>query len=449
MKENQQEVSHNRGLTRQFLFSKTESMKVDDKAGKGLSFDSIAMKEKFPDILQDQEFSDYALKRLGSSSIFGAIIVQPDEPSDNTEESKTGTSADVLTDLAGIIDDVCTKNNGFWGRMGTGMFGCFFLEADKNSCLKIAEKIKCNVADKMNGTVTAGIALYPTIDFDKDRILGNAHKALHHAAFFGPGSSVVFDTISLNISGDRLYQDNNINGAIEEFKAALLLDPVNVNVHNSLGVCYGVLGNFEKALEHFQQAIEIDPKEAMSLYNAGIVNVLTNKKDEALDLILKAESEGEDIFEVALEAGKIYLEKKDFSKAEELIKKALKLKPKSGIAFRYLGECYLAEKMEDKAISAYKNAIKKNPNDAHSLSALGYLFDLQGENPEITTIFCQQSVEIAPDNGLFRNRLGRLYLKQNQPEEALIEFEKAQELGHDSTEFIDKTKDILMEKETK
>jgi tetratricopeptide (TPR) repeat protein len=83
------------------------------------------------------------------------------------------------------------------------------------------------------------------------------------------------------------------------------------------------------------------------------------------------------------------------------------------------------------------------------LSALGYLFDIQGENPEITTIFCQQSVEIAPENGLFRNRLGRLYLKQNQLKEALIEFEKAQDLGHDSMEFIDKIKDMLMEEQDK
>jgi len=457
MKNNQKELFHNRSLTRQFLFSKTESMQEYDKTSSRLSFDPGSLKKEFPNILKDQSFIDYAVKKLDSSSKFGAIIAQTDESSrslqnslqNSLQESETDQSADILLDVARTIDLICKSNNGFWGQIGTDMFGCFFPEADKQICQDIAKKIKRDVADNNNRTITIGIALYPTVDFDKDRILDNAHKALHHAAFFGPGSSALFDTVSLNISGDRLYQNNDINGAIEEFNTALLLDPLNINVHNSLGVCYGVLGAFEKALEHFKQAMQIDPREIMALYNAGIVNVLINNKDEALDLILKAESEGEDIFEVVLEAGKIYLEKKNLSKAKEFIEKAVNLRPESGAAFRYLGECYLADQITDKAVSAYKKAIKQNPNDAHSLSALGYLFDLQGENPEITTILCQQSVEIAPDNGLFRNRLGRLYLKQNQLKEALIEFEKAQDLGHDSIEFIDKINDILMEKEAK
>ena len=101
--------------------------------------------------------------------------------------------------------------------------------------------------------------------------------------------------------------------------------------------------------------------------------------------------------------------------------------------------------MTDEAVSAYKKAIRQNPNDADSLSALGYLFDLQGENPEITTIFCQQSVDISPDNGLFRHRLGSLYLKRNQLEDALEQFQKADELGHDSKALIKKIKKLMQE----
>jgi len=52
-------------------------------------------------------------------------------------------------------------------------------------------------------------------------------------------------------------------------------------------------------------------------------------------------------------------------------------------------------------------------------------------------MFCQQSIQISPDDGLFRHRLGRLYLKQNRLEESLKEFKKAQELGYDSNEYIE------------
>jgi len=449
MKHNKQKLFYDRSLTHQFLFSRTDSKQMADKAEAGLSLDLDELKREFPNILHNRYLIDYAMKALDSSLQFGAMVVQIDKPSHKDKPSDISQTSNILLDVAKTIDLICRSNNGFWGQTGNSIFGCFFPEADESLCRNIAEKVKSNVADNQNRTVTIGTALYPTINFDKDKILDNAHKALHHAAFFGPGSSVFFDTISLNISGDRLYHENDINGALEEFKTALMLDPLNVNVHNSLGVCYGVLGAFEKALEHFEQVIQIDPKEIMALYNAGIVNTLINNKDNALKLLLKAERVGEDIFEVALEAGKLYLEKEEFSKARPLLEKAVKLMPESGTAFRYLGECYAAVQMTDKAVCAYKKAIRLNPNDAYSLSALGHLFDLKGENPEITTIFCQQSIDIAPENGLFRNRLGRLYLKQNQLKEALIEFEKAQELGYDSMEFIEKIQNMVQDEQNR
>ena len=125
------------------------------------------------------------------------------------------------------------------------------------------------------------------------------------------------------------------------------------------------------------------------------------------------------------------------------LEKAVKIRPESGIAFRYLGECCIAMNRIDEAILAYKTAIRKNPNDADSLSALGYLFDLQGENPEITAIFCQQSVDISPDNGLFRYRLGNLYLKRNQLDDALEQLQKAHELGYDAKELIQKIEKLM------
>ena len=33
------------------------------------------------------------------------------------------------------------------------------------------------------------------------------------------------------------------------------MDPSNVNVHNSLGVCFGLMGNYEPAIEAFKTAV--------------------------------------------------------------------------------------------------------------------------------------------------------------------------------------------------
>lgn len=194
----------------------------------------------------------------------------------------------------------------------------------------------------------------------------------------------------------------------------------------------------KKQKKEFETAIRLYSNEGMAIYNSGLVNLLMDNKDKALELFLEAESIGENVFEVEFQLGKLYLELGKPEKGKKHIEKAVGLKAESGAAFRCLGDCNKAINMIDEAISSYKKAIKLNPNDADSLSALGYLFDIKDENIEIATIFCRQSVEISPENGLFRHRLGRLYFKQNQYEDALKEFQKANDLGCDSIEFIDK-----------
>ena len=70
------------------------------------------------------------------------------------------------------------------------------------------------------------------------------------------------------------------------------------------------------------------------------------------------------------------------------------------------------------------------------MSALGCLFEAQGENSEITMIFCRESVALAPENALFRYRLGRIYSNQNRLNQALREFQQAQSLGYDAADDI-------------
>ena len=437
------ELFRNRSSSQQFLFCKTDSRPKDDKAVDTYLVDSNKLSKTFPDILVGQNFINYAMAGLNSLAKFEAMVIRIDDLNHKDKAITSDHDFDLLVDVAKVIDAICKNENGIWGQLDWNMFGCFFSEENETSSLELARKIKNSLGEIRNETVTIGVASYPTISFNKNQILDNARKALVHAAFFGPDSTVVFDAVSLNISGDTLYQKGNIDCAIKEFKAALLIDPYNVNVRNSLGVCYGVLDAYEKALEEFEEAIRLDPEETMALYNAGLVNVLTGKSDKALKYFLDAGRKEEDIFEVVFQTGRLYLEMGKPEEGKEFLEKAVGLNPESGLAWRYLGECCAAMNLTDEAISTYKKAIRKNPNDADSLSALGYLFDLQGENPEITTIFCQQSVDIAPENGLFRYRLGSLYLKRNQLADALKQFQKAEDLGHDSKELIEKIKKLM------
>ncbi|UCH19932.1 MAG: tetratricopeptide repeat protein [Deltaproteobacteria bacterium] len=433
----QRELFYKQSAKQDFLLSKTDVRPEDGKSKSTVSNDvKNALLKTFPGFLCAQSFMERALSNLDTAVTFGAMVIQIDNSISRDRGTRKLNSVARHTQVAKTIDRICQSENSLWGLVECDLFGCFFAEKDAAFCRKLGQRLKQNLTKQRTATVSIGIAAYPTIHFKKDQIFENARKALDHAAFFGPDSLVVFDAVSLNISGDKLYDKGNIKDAANEFKTALLLDPSNVNIRNSLGVCYGVMDELDKALSEFKKAINLNPKEVMSVYNAGLVNMLKGEKNKALEYLLDAIRLDKESFEISFQTGRVYLDLKKPENAKNYLEKATRLRPDSGPAFTSLGECYAAMGLKDKAVAALKKAVKQNSDNAAALSALGWLFASLGENLEIATIFCQQSVDIAPDNGLFRHRLGRLYLKENQLEDALTQFKEATKLGYDSSRYI-------------
>ena len=432
---------HSRGSARHFLFSKTDTGRLKPVSRQKMADARQALRSIYPDMLIDQEFLDHALLMLDSDTRFSAVVIRLDQNGPEEAETTDPAEDDGLIGVVQILDEVCREQNGMWGTLESGLLAGFFPDKTQAQTIDLTRRIQTSLKEKNQKTITVGIAEYPTIRYQKSEIIENATKALDHATFLGPDSAVAFDGISLNISGDKLYEKGEIHGAIDELKTALKLDPINVNVHNSLGVCYGILGNYEPAIEAFKKAIIIEPEEYMALYNLGLVYMLTGKRDQALEFFLNADKINGDAYEVTFQTGKLYIELNDSEKARIYLERAAQLEPEAGAVYRYLGDCHAAGNRPQDAIAAYRKAIKLNPQDAASMSALGCLFEDQGENPEITTMFCRESVELVPDNALFRYRLGRLYSNQNRLDDALSEFRQAQKLGYDAAEDIKKIED--------
>jgi tetratricopeptide (TPR) repeat protein len=181
----------------------------------------------------------------------------------------------------------------------------------------------------------------------------------------------------------------------------------------------------------------------MAVHNMGLIHLLQGRREAALEQFLRAGELHGDIFEIQFQTGKLRLEMGNPQAARPLLERAAHMRSRSGNAQRLLGDCYTELDLPEKAIGAYQKAVKANPGDSLALSALGRLFDKQGENPEIAMVFCKESVCLSPENPLFRKRLGRLYLKLNRLEEALKEFEQAGLLGQDTTEDIRRVRERM------
>ncbi len=85
----------------------------------------------------------------------------------------------------------------------------------------------------------------------------------------------------------RFAEEEDLAGALREFLAALDLDPDQAPTHNNLGVLYWQVGLRERALEHFERARALDPENSDTLANCeeayralGRVDDLTASPDE-------------------------------------------------------------------------------------------------------------------------------------------------------------------------
>ncbi|WP_319526401.1 tetratricopeptide repeat protein [uncultured Desulfosarcina sp.] len=357
---------------------------------------------------------------------------------------KESRPSENLAAVLGPLVDICRDCGGIWARIGNRRFAFAFPRADAKTGREIAKRMQTALPSDNSVGITAGVALYPTANETRAQTVDNAEKALEHAGFFGPGSITEFDAVSLNISGDRLYQAGDIRGAIGEFEKGLRLDPCDTNLLNSLGVCHGVLEEYAQALTAFETAIWLAPEEIMPVYNRGFIFLRQGQTRQALDAFLAANAMESGVFEVVFHIGQIHMDSGRPEQARPYLEAAVRANNRSAAAYRQLGACLDRLGLTKEAVQAYKAVVKINPEDAASLSMLGRLYAKRGESLDVAAVLCEQSVRIAPDNGLFRHRLGRVYLELGRLDVALAEFELAAAQGYDSRVMIEETQDRMM-----
>jgi len=290
---------------------------------------------------------------------------------------------------------------------------------------QMASAIKKQIETTLDVTISMGASQFPWMDFSRQEIFHNGVKALDHAGFHKPGALVFFTAITFNISGDRRYRLGLLEEALTEYHLGLLLDPKDFNLLNSLGVCNSVLNRFDQALEQFEKALEIMPRDVMALYNAGLVCNLMDDLDKGGGYLTRASKLDNTIFEIELTAGILFTKANNFCKALDHLERAGNISPKAGLPQGLMGDICLKQEDYPRAMSAYTKAIKCTPQDPWSMSGLARVYEIQNINMDIALSLAQQSIALDPAISLFRHRLGKIHLKKGCYEKAAIEFNQA------------------------
>ncbi len=359
----------------------------------------------FSDLLHDPSVRFTAFeKRLADTKIPGdtficAVIQIDQEASEETRE----TAHDIFE---ACFHSVLDKERGIWESLDDTAFVLVFWDYDdEKDGTRLLTLLKEKISGRLSSDLLMGIAAYPFHEFEQNQILGNALKAFDHAAFFGPNHMIVFDAVSLNISGDRLFALGRHEEAIAEYEKGLAIDPKNINLINSLGVSYGIMDQLDKALDCFEQASAISPEEVMVIYNIGLIHRIKDKEDKAILYLKKAHAINPAIFEIELLLGHLLFKQEQFEQAMPYLDTAIRLNPASGTAFRLKGQILLDKNDLEEAGTQFNMAVKRSPNDAIALYGYARAMALRKKNLSIALSFAKKALDLDPDNALFSQNL--------------------------------------------
>ena len=150
--------------------------------------------------------------------------------------------------------------------------------------------------------------------------------------------------------------------AIESYNSALSLDPKNANIINNMAILFYNIKKYNESLNLFKLAAKTNPKLKSIYSNIGACLNKLKKYDEALINLNKA-IELEPLNSGAYtNRGNVFYKLYKYKEAIKDHKKAIKLDPKGYNAYSNLANALKSEGKITLAIKNYEKAIELNPN---------------------------------------------------------------------------------------
>ncbi|MDC1386046.1 sulfotransferase [Candidatus Thioglobus sp.] len=176
-----------------------------------------------------------------------------------------------------------------------------------------------------------------------------------------------------------LYNNGQIQEAIDKIKA-LDKDFPNVPLlFNILGVCYQSIGQLQEASQAFLNAIKIKSDYTEAHFNLGLIYQQLNKLDSAIKAYKNVISLTPNYPSAHNNLGIIYLEMSQLDIAVEHFEWALAYKYDFAEAYNNLGATLQKQGKLDLSLNNFKQAIAIKPEYAQAHSNLGNLFQISGE----------------------------------------------------------------------
>ena len=257
-------------------------------------------------------------------------------------------------------------------------------------------------------------------------------------------------------NGLQKLQDDQVHGAIKDFKMAILIDSNAVDAHKNLaaaqlniedydavlesykiiarleplnpwnllnlGVLYIKMARFPEAIEVLNNLLKIDPGNKQGIVNLSNAHAQTGDQNTAIKIYDKVISKNSRDPDFYFNRGKLHFWENDFVLAANDFVKVVEFEPEDFETLFLLGVSYfnMGEKKRDKRIKLNDSNGDKNK--------IKELKDAELEHFKKAREQFEKAKIINPDNSNLWQNLGKNFIRLAMPDEAKAAFEKAEAL---------------------
>jgi tetratricopeptide (TPR) repeat protein len=253
------------------------------------------------------------------------------------------------------------------------------------------------------------------------------------------------DPASHTMLGFLDYAAQDCNGAIEHFeKGGLVLasQPVALSAY---GTCLAQVGQYQRAIPIFQQALSAEPTVPTTRYNLALAQWKANQSQEALATLQRALENDSGQNDAILLAADIYESMNDTQHAIDLLRRAILANPKNVEAYVAFASLSYDHASMQVGIDVVNAGLTQLPNEARLYLIRGILYIQLGKfdeasedfgkanqlNPKLSLLGAAEGLEAAQQHNTSQAVSSFHAAAKAQPQDALTQYLFAEALSQE------------------
>jgi len=233
--------------------------------------------------------------------------------------------------------------------------------------------------------------------------------------------------------GDRYFEEDDFEKAVEIYKAAIKASPDNVDLLLKSAICYREMEIYEKAIELLNKAQKVSDNDYRIYLEWGGCAKDQGDYARAKTMFKKVQELAPDNAEGYFEYGRVCQKQDMLAEAKENINRAIEIDSGRQNYFVVLAKLYRKEGRHEKAVDMYHKAIKINPQVHWLIKDFAiYCRDI-GKVSELERIY-QQTMTQKPHLLWIYYSLGNYYERKGCVKDAENVYKKLIKLNPDNAE---------------